>query len=113
MTAQLVMPPSGARFLPERIEVNEGATRAISMDISARIGSSTISGTPTLVSDPSGLTFTTPVVSGGTITARVSGGSARSNYHAKLTANLSNGEVEVAAFQIRFKEPTDTDSAGA
>lgn len=54
---------------------------------------------------PSGITKASQAVSGSTVLARFSGGTADENYTIVVTAITSAGETLVAAFQIRVRTP--------
>lgn len=100
------------RFSPDRMELVEGSARIVTLDLSAIKGANTITDAD-FTSDPTGITIGTPTISGGNVSAVVSGGDGGTNYWLILTATLSNGETDVGAIQLRWKRPTDTDSAGA
>lgn len=100
------------RLHPYKVELVEGSTKLITLDLSAIKGAATIS-SATFTSDPSGMTIAGTAISGGSVSCRVSGGTGGSNYHLVLTVVLSNGETDVGAVQVRWKKPNDTDSAGA
>ena len=99
------------RFVPDKLELVEGSVKTITLDLAPQIGASTISSIA-FTADPSGITFASPTISGKTATALVSGGSGGSNYIAKLTAVLSNGETEVGTILLKWKEPGDITSGG-
>jgi hypothetical protein len=88
---------------PDRIELIEGATRLLTFDLSPAIRGGSITGTPTI--EAPGLTFTTPSVSGTTVTTLVSGGTAGKDDIAKITVSFNSGETDVAALLIEWKAP--------
>lgn len=81
----------------------EGETNKLVFKLDAAAGPNTIDGTPTIEAD--GLTFTTPSISGTSVTTFVSGGEAGRNYVATITADLTSGETKVGAIELEWKAP--------
>ena len=99
------------RFIPDKMEIIEGSTKRVALDLTGLIGSSTVS-SATFASDPSGITITATTISGANVSCLVAGGEGGRNYALKLTVALSNGETEVGTILLKWKEPGDNISGG-
>jgi hypothetical protein len=91
------------RFRDPVREMTEGETNRVVFNLAPVAGSNTISGTPTLSAD--GLTFTGTSISGTTLTSKVSGGAAGTDYLVTVTAALSSGETKVGTVKLEWKRP--------
>lgn len=83
----------------------EGETNHCIFNLAPLLGTGTIVGTPTISSDPSGLTFASISVVDKTVTALVSGGAAGKDYIVKVTAVLSTGETKIKTVTLEWKAP--------
>lgn len=90
------------RYRKERYEMTEGETNLLEIDLAPTIGANTLSAFDITAS---GLTFTTPDVDDRTVTTKVSGGSAGTNYIATTTATLADGQTKVGAIILEWKAP--------
>jgi hypothetical protein len=79
----------------------EGETNRCVFSLAPVVGANTITGTPTIECD--GLTFSGTSVTGTTVSTKVSGGSANTDYIVKITAALSSGETKVGAIRLEWK----------
>jgi hypothetical protein len=92
------------RFRPGTAELDEGSVATLQFKLANAIGTGTISGTPTITAD-SGVTLTTPSLSGTTLTTKVSGGSADRNYVLSVTMVTTAGETMLGAVELQWKQP--------
>lgn len=92
------------RFRPGTAELDEGSVSTLTFKLANAVGSGSISGTPTITSD-SGLSFTTPSLSGTTLTTKVSGGIADRNYVTTVTMVTTAGETMLGSTVLQWKQP--------
>lgn len=90
------------RFRPDRFEMIEGETNRLEINLGPVSSGSSVS---SLGLESSGLTFTTPSISGKTATSLVSGGAADTDYIVTITTALSSGETKVGAITLEWKRP--------
>ncbi len=90
------------RYRRDRYEMTEGETNLLEIDLAPTIGSTTLDAFDITAS---GLTFTTPDLDDRSVTTKVSGGTANTNYIATTTATLSDGQVKVGSVILEWKAP--------
>lgn len=92
------------RFRPATAELDEGSIATLTFKLANAIGSGTISGTPTVAADQD-LSFTTPSLSGTTLTTKVSGGLADHNNIITVTMVTAAGETMLGTVGLEWKQP--------
>jgi hypothetical protein len=99
------------RFRPASAELVEGSTAKLQFKLAIPVGSSSISGTPTVAC--SDLTFASTALSGTNLTTIVSGGDAGQNNVLTITMVTSAGETMLGTVELEWKEAGEDSNAGS
>lgn len=91
------------RFRPDSAEMVEGETAKLQFILANAVGSSSVSGTPTVVN--SDLAFASASLSGTTLTTLVSGGVAGVNNIVEVTLVTALGETKIGTVTLEWKAP--------
>lgn len=89
------------RFRPTSAELIEGNTETLTFKLANPVGSSSITGTPTLTC--TGLTFASTSISGTTLTTKVSGGEADKVYTVELSMVTADGQTRIGTIDLEWK----------